>query len=81
MTTVFHPKPYGRLTEIQSNLSRKNQSYNFLGDSFSNTENVRAAIQLKEVKPSILKDFLSRTDPSIFTSIAPALLDQSKKAS
>ena len=30
-------------------------------------------------KPSILKDdFSSRTDPSIFTSIAPMLLDGSK---
>ena len=32
--------------------------------------------------PSILKDyFSSRTDPSIFTSIAPILLDQSDKTS
>ena len=27
----------------------------------------------EKVNPSILKDFPSRTDPSIFTSIAPAL--------
>ena len=33
-------------------------------------------------KPSILKDdFSSRTDPSIFTSIAPMLLDGSNETS
>ena len=84
MTTVFHKWPYGRLTEIQSNLRRKrlhrtNQGSNFLGGSFSNRDNVRVPIQFRrEINPSILKDdFSSRTDPSIFTSIAPVLLDRS----
>ena len=36
----------------------------------------------KKVDSSILKDdFSSRTDPSILTSIAPELLDQSNKTS
>ena len=36
----------------------------------------------KKVNPSILKDdFFSRTDPLIFTSIAPVLLDRSNETS
>ena len=36
----------------------------------------------EKVKPSILKDdFSSRTDPFIFTSIEPLLLDQSNETS
>ena len=52
----------------------------FYGGSFSNRDNVRFLIQFEEkVNPSILNDdFSSRTDPSIFTSIQPLLLDQSK---
>ena len=34
----------------------------------------------EKVKPNILKDyFASRTDPPIFTSIEPLLLDRTKK--
>ena len=81
ITTVFHAWPYGRFIEIQSNLRRKklhtrNQGSNFLGGSYINRDNVRAPIQYgrERVNPSILKDdFSSRTDPSIFTSIAPVL--------
>ena len=77
MTTVFHAWSYGRFTEIQSNLKRKkryrkNRCFNFLGGSFSNRDNVRA--------PNILKDcFPSSTDPSIFISIAPVLLNGQTK--
>ena len=60
-----------------------NQGFNFLGGSFSNGDNVRDPIQFRreiQPHPSILKgDFPSRTDPPIFTSVAPALLDQSNK--
>ena len=35
----------------------------------------------EKLKPSILKDISSRTDPSIFTSIAPVLLDWSNETS
>ena len=36
----------------------------------------------EKVNPSILKDqFSSRTDPCIFTSVEPVLLDQSNKTS
>ena len=88
MTTVFHTWPYGRFIEIQSNLRRKklhrtNQGSNFLGESFGNRDNVRVPIQFRrESQPQHLKDyFSSRTDPSIFTSIAPVLLDQSNETS
>ena len=81
MTTVFHASPYGRFIEVQSNPWRKkrhriNQGSNFLGSSFSNTDNVRAATQFRrERKPSILNnDFSSRTDPFIVTLITPLLL-------
>ena len=54
-----------------------------LGGSFSNRDNVRTPIQFRrEGQPSILKgDFSSRTDPFIFTSIEPLLLDQSNETS
>ena len=72
MTTIFHAKPYGRLIEIQGHLGRKkldrtNQGSNFVGDNFSNKDNVRAPIQFgRESQPQQLKDdFSSRTDPSV----------------
>ena len=72
MTTVFHTWAYGRFI-----------GPNFPGGSFGNINNVRAPIQFKrEGQPNILKDdFSSRTDSSIFTSIEPLLLDQSKETS
>ena len=88
MTTVFHEWPYGGLTGIQSKFRRKklhrsNQGSNFLEGSFINRDNLRAQFNLEEkVNPSILKDdFSSRTCPSIFTTIAPVLLDQSNRTS
>ena len=88
MTTVFHTQPYGRFVVIQSNLRRKklhrNQGSNFLGRSFGNRGNVRLQSSLEEkVNHSILKgEFSQRIDPSsIFTSIAPVLLDWSNKTS
>ena len=86
MITVFHPWKYGRFTEIKSNLRREtlhrtNQGSNFIGGSFSNRDNVMAPIQLEEtVNSSIFKDdFSSKTDPSLFTSIAKVLLNWSNK--
>ena len=88
ITTVFHTRPYGRFIEIQSNFTRKklhrtNQGSNFLGCIFNNRDNAQPQSKLEEkVNLSILKDeFSSRTDPSIFTSIAPVLLDRSNKTS
>ena len=90
MTAVFHAWLYDRFIEIQSNLRRKklhrtNQGSNVLGGSLSNRDNVRVPIQFRreeKVNPSILKDdFSSRTNPSIFTSIAPVLLDRSNETS
>ena len=88
MATVFHAWLYGRFIEIQSNLRRKklhrtNQTSNFLGGSFNNRDYVRAPIQFRtESQPQHLKSWFSlRTDPSIFTSIAPVLLDWSNESS
>ena len=89
MTTIFHAWLYGRFIEIQSNLwrtklHRMSQGSNFLGDSFSNRDNIRAPIQFsrERVNLNIVKDyFSSRANPSIFTLIAPVLLDQSNKIS
>ena len=54
-----------------------------VGDNFSNRGNLRALVRFRrESQPTILKDdFSSRTDPSLFTSIAPVLLDWSNKTS
>ena len=63
-------------------VNKTNKSSNCLGGSFSNRDNVRASIQFgRENEPQHLKRwfFCSRTDPSIFTSIAPVLLHQSNK--
>ena len=88
MTTVFHAWLYGRFVEIQSTLRRKklhtrNQGSNFPGGSFSNRYNVRAQIQFKQKsQPQHLQDdFSSTTDPSIFTSITPVLLEWSNETS
>ena len=61
MTKVFHVWSYGGFIEIHSNLRRKklhrmNHGPNFLGDSFSNRDNVRASIQFRrESQPQHLK--------------------------
>ena len=88
MATVFPAWSYGRFIEIPSNLMRKklrrtNHSMNFLGGSFSNRDNVRAPIQFRREGQSqhLNDDFSSRTDLSIFTSIASVLLDWSNKTS
>ena len=80
MTTVFRPGSYGIFIEIQNNLRRNkfhraNKDSNFLGGSFGNRDNEEPQSNLEEKdNPSILEDdFSSRKDPSIFTSIAPAL--------
>ena len=58
---------------------KEQQGSSFLVGSFGNRDNVTAPIQFrKRDSPSILKeDFSSRTDPSIFTSMAPELLNRS----
>ena len=72
--------------EIQGNLRRKkhhetNQGSNFLEGRFNNRDDPNFNLKEK-VNPSILKDyFSSRKDPSIFTSIAPMLLDPSNETS
>ena len=80
MTTGFRPGSYGIFIEIQNNLRRNkfhrtNKDSNFLGGSFSNRDNEELQSNLEEKdNPSIFEDdFSSRKDPSIFTSIAPAL--------
>ena len=87
MITVFHARLYGRFTEIQNNLRSGERNFKksrliFLGNSY-NRNNVNALIQFRrKVSSSILKDDISsRTDTSIFTLIAPMLLDQSNETS
>ena len=61
MTRIYHAWPYGRFIEIKSNLRGKKfhtttLSSNFLGDSLSNRDNVRAPIKFKrESQPQHLK--------------------------
>ena len=88
MTTVLYACPYSIYIEIQNNLRREklhrtNQGSKFLGSSFSNKDNIRPQSNLEEkVNPNIFKDeFSSQTHPSIFTAIAPVLLDRSNKTS
>ena len=47
MTTVFRARPYGRFVEIKSTEEINFKDFNFLGDSFSNTSNVRGPIQFR----------------------------------
>ena len=80
MTSVFHALLYGRFTKIQSNLRRTKLHRSNQG-TFSNWDNVRAQIQFRrESQSQHLKDDLSsRTDSSIFTSVAAVLLDWSNE--
>ena len=75
MKTVVHARAYGRFIEIQNvrrkKVHRTSQDSNFLGDSFSNRDNRRSPkpILKRKTTPASYKIiFLSRTDPSIFTS-------------
>ena len=81
---MLYARQYSRFIEIKNNFGRKklhgmNQGSNFLGDSFSNRENVRAPIKFRrKIKFQYLKRlFSSRADSSIFTPIAPESLDPS----
>ena len=85
MKTVFHLWKYGRFIEIQSKLRRKklhktNKGFNFLRGSFSNKVNV-AKSPNPIFKRKVTLTSSSRTNPSIFTSIAPVLLDQPNETS
>ena len=87
MTKVFHVWSYGSFIEIHSNLRRKklyrmNHGPNFLGDNFSNRDNVRASIQFRrESQPQHLKIwfFFKNRPISIPTSAASVLLDLQTK--
>ena len=88
MTTVFHAWPYGRFIEIRTSLRRKtlyrtNQGSNFLGGSFNNRDNVRAPIKFRKESQSqnLTRWFFLKNSPTIFLSIAPVLLEWSKKTS
>ena len=61
-----------------------NQGSNYLGDSFSIRDIVRAPIQFKRERNAPITfrdDFPSRTDPFTLISTAPELLDRSTKRS
>ena len=81
MTSVFHARPHGRFIKIKSNLRlkklhRTNQGFNFIGDSFSNRDNVRAPIQfLRGRQPQHLKyDFSSKQTYQLFWSNETSLV-------
>ena len=78
---------YSRFTEIQSNLSRKKHHRT---NQSSNVEAVLAIVIIWKLQSNLEEknnlniledDFLLRTDPFIFTSIAPVLFDRSNKTS
>ena len=76
MTAVFHARSCGCFIGIKGNvllnkLRRMNQGSRFLESSFGNRDNLRIRIQFRKTSPKCIKNgFTSRTDPSIFTSIA-----------
>ena len=77
MTAVFRARPSARSIEIENHLKRKNprrmnQDSDLFWDIFNKRDNIKAPIQ---------DNFSSRTDLSIFTSVAPGLLDQSNETS
>ena len=82
MTTVIHAWVYGREQPQEKDTSWNKLRFQF-SDNFTNRDNLRASVRFRrESQPTILKyDFSSRTDPSIFVSIAPVLLDWSNKTS
>ena len=74
MRTALHTWSNGRFIEVESNLRRKklrrtNQGSNFLGDNFSNWDNVRAPIQFRrESQPQHLKRwFFSHEQTHLFS--------------
>ena len=87
MKTVFYTWVYGRFIEIQSNFKREKlqpiKAPIFLEVVLAIEIMQKPQSNLEEkVNTSILKDyFSSRTDPSIFTSIEPVLLDRSNETS
>ena len=60
-----------------------NQGSNFIEGSFSSEDNGRTPIQFRRGRQTehLNRLFFSRTDLSIFTSIAPVLFDRSNKTS
>ena len=80
MAAVCCAWPYGRFIEIQSNSGERNLIERIKADMEADLIEIIKEPQsnLEEnVNPKILKDdFSSRTDPSIFTSITPVLLDR-----
>ena len=70
---IFNSMNYDHIT---------NQGFNFLRRSFSNRNNLRVPIQFKrKIQPQHLERlFSSRTIVSLFTSIAPVLLNWSNEA-
>ena len=88
MTKIFHARLYGRFKEIKSNLWRKklnrtNQGSNFLVDSFSNWDYVRAQTGFRRERQfwDLKRWFSLKNRPSRFNIIAPVIFDWSHKTS
>ena len=70
-----------KVTSWRKKLHWTNEDSNFLGSSFSNRDNVITPIQFRESQTQHHKRwFLFKNRPSIFTSIAPVLLDRQTKS-
>ena len=66
MTALFHIWAYGRFIEIQrKKYHRTNWSFNFLGGSFSNRDNVTAPIQFRRGQSQHLKRWFFLKDKPI----------------
>ena len=86
MVAVFLPRPHDRFIEIQwsgeRNLIERIKASIFLEVVLA-IEVIRAPIQFRKdrQRQHLKRCFFWRTDPSIFTSIAPVLLDWSNETS
>ena len=86
MTTIFNGRPSGIFIEIKSNFRSKwlhimNQCSKFFGGSFSSRDNLRDKCKRERQSHYLKMYFSSKTNLSIFSSIAGKLIDQSNKTS
>ena len=77
MTAIFYVKPYDRFIEKESNLRVQFSWRQFL--AIEKMQKPKTNLEEKGSLNILKDDFFSRIDTSIFTSIAPELLDRSKK--
>ena len=70
------------LAVTEKKIHRTNQGSNFFGGSFNNRENpIQFNLEENDNHSFLKYDFSSRLDPSVFTAIAPVLLDRPNETS